>query len=258
MLNKPIQRFNSLKFFRILKRNKTISQINVTPMVDVMLVLLVIFMITAPLLTVGVPINLPKTTAKALPEDQTPLAITINNEEKIFLQETEIDLENLIPRLLAISENKRDTKIFIRADKILSYGKVVDIMLMINSAVFNKIALVILIFATITYFLSNRLTESQYSAQDMLIEYQNFVLYDVNPNDGSEVENDVISLGFAGRLKLTQRLAIVADYFHNFSPYYNGNPSFSGPLGIGIEVETGGHVFHINFCLLYTSDAADE
>ena len=137
-----IQKTNSLKFARILKRNKTISQINVTPMVDVMLVLLVIFMITAPLLTVGVPINLPKTTAKALPEDQVPLAITINNEEKIFLQETEIDLENLIPRLLAISENKRDTKIFIRADKILSYGKVVEIMGMVNSAGFNKIALV--------------------------------------------------------------------------------------------------------------------
>ena len=72
MSNKPIQRINSLKFSRILKRNKTISQINVTPMVDVMLVLLVIFMITAPLLKVGVPINLPKTKAKALPEDQTP------------------------------------------------------------------------------------------------------------------------------------------------------------------------------------------
>ena len=84
MSNKSIQRISSLKFSRILKRNKTISQINVTPMVDVMLVLLVIFMITAPLLTVGVPINLPKTKAKALPEDQAPLSITINKEEKIY------------------------------------------------------------------------------------------------------------------------------------------------------------------------------
>ena len=74
---------NSSKFARIIKRNKTISQINVTPMVDVMLVLLVIFMITAPLLTVGVPINLPKTKAQALPEDQAPLAITINKDEKV-------------------------------------------------------------------------------------------------------------------------------------------------------------------------------
>ena len=82
MSSKPIQRVSSLKFSRILKRNKTISQINVTPMVDVMLVLLVIFMITAPLLKVGVPINLPKTKAKALPEDQTPLSVTINKEEK--------------------------------------------------------------------------------------------------------------------------------------------------------------------------------
>jgi biopolymer transport protein TolR len=137
-----VQRNNSLKFSRILKRNKTISQINVTPMVDVMLVLLVIFMITAPLLTVGIPINLPKTKAKALPEDQTPLSITINKDEKIFLQDSEIDLENLVPRLIAISKNKSDRKIFIRADKVLSYGEVVKIMGLISSAGFNKIALV--------------------------------------------------------------------------------------------------------------------
>ena len=95
-----MQRLNNLKFSRILKRNKTISQINVTPMVDVMLVLLVIFMITAPLLTVGVPINLPKTKAKALPEDQKPLSITINKEEKIFVQDTEIDIEKFLSELM--------------------------------------------------------------------------------------------------------------------------------------------------------------
>ena len=139
---KPIQRVSSLKFSRMLKRNKTISQINVTPMVDVMLVLLVIFMITAPLLKVGVPINLPKTKAKALPEDQTPLSITINKEEKIFVQNTEISLEKLIPKLISISKNRSDRKIFIRADEVLSYGKVVKIMAMITSAGFNKIALV--------------------------------------------------------------------------------------------------------------------
>ena len=142
MSNKPIQRINSLKFSRILKRNKTISQINVTPMVDVMLVLLVIFMITAPLLTVGVPINLPKTKAKALPEDQKPLSITINKEEKIYVQDTEISLEKLIPKLISISKNRNDRKIFIRADEVLSYGKVVEVMAMITSAGFNKIALV--------------------------------------------------------------------------------------------------------------------
>ena len=139
---KPIQRINSLKFSRILKRNKTISQINVTPMVDVMLVLLVIFMITAPLLTVGVPINLPKTKAKALPEDQTPLSITINKEEKIFVQDTEISLDKLIPKLVSISKNRNDRKIFIRADEVLSYGRVVEVMAVITSAGFNKIALV--------------------------------------------------------------------------------------------------------------------
>jgi len=139
---KPIQRVSSLKFSRMLKRNKTISQINVTPMVDVMLVLLVIFMITAPLLKVGVPVNLPKTKAKALPEDQTPLSITINKEEKIFVQNTEISLEKLIPKLISISKNRNDRKIFIRADKVLSYGKVVEVMAIITSAGFNKIALV--------------------------------------------------------------------------------------------------------------------
>ena len=139
---KPIQRVSSLKFSRMLKRNKTISQINVTPMVDVMLVLLVIFMITAPLLKVGVPINLPKTKAKVLPEDQAPLSVTINKEEKIFVQNTEISLEKLIPKLISISKNRNDRKIFIRADKVLSYGKVVEVMAVITSAGFNKIALV--------------------------------------------------------------------------------------------------------------------
>ena len=139
---KPIQRVSSLKFSRMLKRNKTISQINVTPMVDVMLVLLVIFMITAPLLKVGVPVNLPKTKAKALPEDQTPLSITINKEEKIFVQNTEISLEKLIPKLISISKNRNDRKIFIRADKVLPYGKVVEVMAIITSAGFNKIALI--------------------------------------------------------------------------------------------------------------------
>jgi len=142
MSNNSIQRFSSLKFSRMLKRNKTISQINVTPMVDVMLVLLVIFMITAPLLKVGVPVNLPKTKAKALPEDQTPLSVTINKEEKIFVQNTEISLEKLIPKLISISKNRNDRKIFIRADKVLSYGKVVEVMAIITSAGFNKIALV--------------------------------------------------------------------------------------------------------------------
>jgi len=142
MSNNSIQRFSSLKFSRMLKRNKTISQINVTPMVDVMLVLLVIFMITAPLLKVGVPVNLPKTKAKALPEDQTPLSITINKEEKIFVQNTEISLEKLIPKLISISKNRNDRKIFIRADKVLPYGKVVEVMAIITSAGFNKIALV--------------------------------------------------------------------------------------------------------------------
>ena len=141
MSNRPIQTVSSIKFSRILKRSKTISQINVTRMVDVMLVLLVIFMITAPLLKVGVPINLPKTKAKELTEDQTPLSVTINKEEKIFVQDTEISLEKLIPKLVSISKNRNDRKIFIRADEVLSYGRVVEVMAVITSAGFNKIAL---------------------------------------------------------------------------------------------------------------------
>ena len=87
-------------------------------------------------------INLPKTKAKALPEDQSPLSVTINKEEKIFVQDTEISLEKLIPKLVSISKNRNDRKIFIRADEVLSYGKVVEVMAVITSAGFNKIALV--------------------------------------------------------------------------------------------------------------------
>jgi biopolymer transport protein TolR len=124
------------------RRAAQISQINVTPMVDVMLVLLVVFMITAPLLTVGVPVDLPKTAAGRIVGQDEPLVISMNGAGKIFLQDTEIVLDQLVPRLLAISQNKRDTRIFLRADQTIPYGQVMAVMGAMNQAGFNRVALI--------------------------------------------------------------------------------------------------------------------
>jgi biopolymer transport protein TolR len=118
------------------------SEINVTPMVDVMLVLLVIFMVTAPLLTVGVPVDLPKTKAKVLNESDEPLVISLTAEGKVFLQETETDLRGLVLRLRAITENKADTRIFVRGDKAVAYGRVMELMSRVASAGFSRVALI--------------------------------------------------------------------------------------------------------------------
>jgi len=124
------------------RHRSPISQINVTPFVDVMLVLLVIFMITAPLLTVGVQVDLPETEAGSIRGDDEPLAITITKENVIFLQETEVQLSELIPKLMAISERRKDMRIFVRADGDLAYGRVMEVMGTVNRAGFNKVALV--------------------------------------------------------------------------------------------------------------------
>ena len=118
------------------------SEINVTPMVDVMLVLLIIFMVTAPLLTVGVPVDLPKTKAKVLNESDEPLVISLTAEGKVFLQETETDLRGLVLRLRAITENKADTRIFVRGDRAIDYGRVMAVMATVNAAGFSRVALV--------------------------------------------------------------------------------------------------------------------
>ncbi|MFZ0695320.1 MAG: protein TolR [Alphaproteobacteria bacterium] len=123
-------------------RYRPMSEINVTPMVDVMLVLLVIFMITAPLLTVGVPVDLPKTQAAQINEAIEPLVVTINAEGKIFLQETETDMDALVPRLTAITQSKPDTRIFVRGDKSVPYGRIMEVMGTISSAGFSKVALI--------------------------------------------------------------------------------------------------------------------
>ena len=118
------------------------AEINVTPFVDVMLVLLVIFMITAPLLTVGVPVDLPKTGAKPLQGQDEPLAVSVDKDGQIWLQETKVDAATLVPRLNAIIGNKPDTRIFVRGDKTVAYGQVLEVMGILNTAGFSRVGLV--------------------------------------------------------------------------------------------------------------------
>ena len=123
-------------------RRMPMSEINVTPMVDVMLVLLIIFMVTAPLLTVGVPVDLPKTKASQITGQDEPLVITVNRAGKIYLQETELQLDELVPRLQAITRNKPDTRIFVRGDKSVVYGRIVQVMGTVSTAGFSHVALI--------------------------------------------------------------------------------------------------------------------
>ena len=117
------------------------SDINVTPMVDVMLVLLIVFMVTAPLLTVGVQVDLPKTTASTITGQDEPLSVTVNKDGRIFLQETELELDALAPRLIAVSNANPEIRIFVRGDKDIGYGRVMEVMGRINAAGFKKVAL---------------------------------------------------------------------------------------------------------------------
>ena len=118
------------------------SEINVTPFVDVMLVLLIIFMVTAPLLTVGVPVDSPESSADSLPEDQEPLTLSINSKGEIFIQEHQVEYDNMIPKILAIAKNRTDTRIFVRGDKTINYGRVLEIMGMLSGSGFTKVALI--------------------------------------------------------------------------------------------------------------------
>ena len=124
------------------RRRPPMSQINVTPFVDVMLVLLVIFMITAPLLTVGVEVDLPETDSPPLSGDDEPLSITITGDGTTYLQEIEVSLTDLIPKLRAITERRPDVRIFIRGDREIEYGRVMEVMGVLNAAGFNNVALV--------------------------------------------------------------------------------------------------------------------
>lgn len=120
------------------------SEINVTPFVDVMLVLLIIFMVSAPLLTVGVPIDLPDTQAKAMNADTQPITISVNSEGKIYLQETEVPIEEVVPKLQAIAKTGYEERIFVRGDKAADYGTVMKVMARISAAGFKNIGLVTL------------------------------------------------------------------------------------------------------------------
>lgn len=126
------------------RRHQPISEINVTPFVDVMLVLLIVFMVAAPLLTVGVPIDLPETKAKALEGDTEPLTISVNAAGQIFIQDTEIALEEVVPKLEAIAANGYDERIYVRGDQDADYGIMMKIMGRINAAGFKRLGLVTL------------------------------------------------------------------------------------------------------------------
>ena len=124
-------------------RPRPMAEINVTPFVDVMLVLLIIFMVAAPLLTVGVPVELPKTAATALPsESEEPLTLAVAADGRLVLNASEISQDQLVPRLRAIAAERRDDKIFLRADGSVSYGVVMQVMGALNAGGFRNIALV--------------------------------------------------------------------------------------------------------------------
>ena len=124
------------------KRYSQMSDINVTPFVDVMLVLLIVFMVTAPLLTVGIPVDLPKVKASALTDQKDPLEITVKIGGEVYLGESRVEVENLIARLNAITELNKEARIYVRGDRVVAYGRIMEIMSLVNSAGYTKVALV--------------------------------------------------------------------------------------------------------------------
>jgi biopolymer transport protein TolR len=126
------------------RRSAVMAEINVTPMVDVMLVLLIIFMVSAPLLTVGVPLDLPQTQAKSLEQDKTPLQLSVDTTGKVFINDTEVAMTELIPKLKAITDARggMDERIYMRADKKADYGTVAKVMGQLSGAGFKHLALV--------------------------------------------------------------------------------------------------------------------
>ncbi|HDR29416.1 protein TolR [Rhodovulum sp.] len=139
----PRQNSGGKRVRRHRRHPPAMSEINVTPFVDVMLVLLIIFMVAAPLLTVGVPVELPRTAAEALPAAQEePLAVTLTADGSILLQDTEVEADGLIPKLRAVAAERRDNKVYLRADGAISYQRVVQVMGALNAAGFRDIGLV--------------------------------------------------------------------------------------------------------------------
>lgn len=126
------------------RRAAPVSEINITPFVDVMLVLLIIFMVAAPLMTAGVPVDLPETAAKPLQGDNEPITISVTADGKIFIQNTEIAMDEVVPKLTAIAENGYEERIFVKGDQTAAYGTMMQIMGRINAAGFKRLGLVTL------------------------------------------------------------------------------------------------------------------
>src|SRR5256885_8602159 len=126
------------------RRRPVMAEINVTPMVDVMLVLLIIFMVSAPLLTVGVPIDLPQTQAKSLDQDKEPLTVSVNTRGEVYLQNSEIKIDELVSKLQAITQARggNDERIYVRGDKKVDYGTVMRVMGRLSAAGYRRVALV--------------------------------------------------------------------------------------------------------------------
>jgi len=124
------------------RSHSRMSEINVTPFVDVMLVLLVVFMVTAPLLAVGVPVNLPKTKAGALGQDNKPLTISVRKDGEIYLQESPIGLDDLVAKLRVLGTRSSDLQIYVRGDQAIEYGRVMEVMGVIQAGGFTRVALV--------------------------------------------------------------------------------------------------------------------
>lgn len=119
-----------------------ISEINVTPLVDVMLVLLIVFMVAAPMMTIGVPVNLPTASAKPLIEQKPPIVVSLDGQGKVYVDKNEVAPQDLIARIRAESAGEADRRIHVRGDKTLPYGRVMEVMGLINEAGFTKVALV--------------------------------------------------------------------------------------------------------------------
>jgi biopolymer transport protein TolR len=124
------------------RKHRPVSAINVTPMVDVMLVLLIVFMVTAPLLTVGVPVNLPKVESQSLDAQREPLEITLNENNELFIGDEVVIFDELISKVRAVAGNNSDIRIFLRADTNINYGEVMQVLGALNTSGFLKIALV--------------------------------------------------------------------------------------------------------------------
>ena len=124
------------------QRYTQMSEINVTPFVDVMLVLLIVFMVTAPLLTVGIKVDLPKVKATALTDIKDPIEITVKLDGAVYIGESKVEVENLIPRLNAITAQNTEARIYVRGDRVVAYGRIMEIMAIINSAGYVKVALI--------------------------------------------------------------------------------------------------------------------